>query len=232
MLQPYTYLLVLFGTVIICFIASFDRRIRFDRYFGKFLLSSTIVALPFIFWDVLFTKQGVWWFDLNYTTGLTLAGLPVEEWLFFWCIPFACVFTYFCLDRFFDLRWSHSFNNIIAFVTVVVCSAAAIVYHNQLYTLVTAVITLLTVVYLHFIAKADWLGQASWVFLILMAGFFPVNGVLTGFGLETPVVNYNPKEFMGFRMFTIPVEDAVYGYSQFVLNIYFFKLFTRNEKIF
>jgi hypothetical protein len=32
-------------------------------------------------------------------------------------------------------------------------------------------------------------------------------------------------------MFTIPVEDAVYGYSQFLLNIYFFKLLQqRNEK--
>ncbi len=58
-----------------------------------------------------------------------------------------------------------------------------------------------------------------------MPGFFAVNGILTGSVIDSPVVNYNPHEFLGIRMFTIPVEDAVYGYSQFLLNIYFFKLF-------
>ena len=58
-----------------------------------------------------------------------------------------------------------------------------------------------------------------------MLGFFPVNGVLTGTGLETPIVNYNPNEFMGIRMLTIPIEDAVYGYTQFILVLYFFKRF-------
>jgi lycopene cyclase domain-containing protein len=91
--------------------------------------------------------------------------------------------------------------------------------------------TLAVLLFLHFIAKKEWVGQATLVYLILMSGFFPVNGILTGTGLESPVVNYNPSEFLGIRMFTIPVEDAVYGYSQFLLNIYFFKfLQQRNEK--
>ncbi|RQP10322.1 MAG: lycopene cyclase domain-containing protein [Chryseobacterium sp.] len=224
MLQPFTYLLVNFCTIIICFVASFDRRIRFDRYLGTFLLSSTIVALPFILWDIVFTAKGVWWFNTDYTVGLDVAGLPIEEWLFFWCIPFACVFTYFCLDKFFDLRRTHSFNNLIVFITVVVCASVALIYPDRIYTLVTALTTLITVTFLHFMVKAEWLGQASFVFLILMLGFFPVNGVLTGFGLSSPIVNYNPDDFLGTRMLTIPIEDAVYGYSQFVLNIYFFKL--------
>jgi len=63
---------------------------------------------------------------------------------------------------------------------------------------------------------------------VLMIGFFPVNGILTGTGLESPIVNYNPDEIIGFRMLTIPVEDAVYGYSMFLLNLYFFKLFAES----
>lgn len=62
-----------------------------------------------------------------------------------------------------------------------------------------------------------------------MLGFFPVNGVLTGFGLESPIVNYNPGDFLGIRMITIPIEDAVYGYSQFLLVLYFFKLFSKDK---
>lgn len=229
MLQPYTYLLINFLTIIICFVASFDRRIRFDRHFGTFLLSSSLVAAPFIAWDVWFTAKGVWWFDTDYTVGLVLAGLPLEEWLFFFCIPFSCVFTYFCLDRFFDWSWANAFNNIIVFLTIIVCAVVALLHHQQIYTFVTALVTIGTVAYLHFIAQKEWIGQASATFFILMLGFFPVNGVLTGTGLASPIVNYNPGDFLGVRMGTIPIEDAVYGYSQFLLNIYFFKLFQRTK---
>ena len=53
-----------------------------------------------------------------------------------------------------------------------------------------------------------------------MLGFIPVNGVLTGYGLENPIVNYNPKDIIGIRLLTIPIEDI--GFSLFLLNIYLF----------
>ena len=170
-------------------------------------------------------QQGVWWFNTDYTLGLVLAGLPIEEWLFFICIPFSCIFTYFCFDKFFKLEWLSGFNTSIVFVSVIICSVVALLHFDKIYTLVTAVATIATLIYLHFIARADWIGSASLVFMILMLGFFPVNGVLTGTGLETPIVNYNPRDFLGIRILTIPIEDAVYGYTQFLLVLYFFNRF-------
>lgn len=224
--MAYTYALILFFTVIICFIASFDRRILFNRHFGAFLKSAVLVAIPFIAWDVWFTARGVWWFNTDYTLGIVLAGLPLEEWLFFIFIPFSCVFTYFCFDKFFKLDWLSGFNNLIVFVTVIVCAVMALLHHDKIYTLVTAIATIATLIYLHFIVRADWISKASMVFTVLMLGFFPVNGVLTGTGLESPIVNYNPGDFLGIRMGTIPIEDAVYGYTQFLLVLYFFKKFS------
>ena len=229
MLQPYTYILINFFTVIVCFIASFDKRIQFHQYFSAFIGASSIVATLFICWDIGFTKMGVWWFNLDYTLGWTLAGLPIEEWLFFYCIPFACIFTYYCLDKFFDFTWTIGFNNIIVFVSVIICSVVALLYYDRIYTLLTAVITVITLIYLHFYAHKTWISQASITYVVLMIGFFPVNGILTGTGLESPIVNYNPDEIIGFRMLTIPVEDAVYGYSMFLLNLYFFKLFAESK---
>lgn len=228
--MPYTYILINFFTIIICFIASFDRRIQFNRFFGKFLLSSTIVAIPFIIWDIWFTSKGVWWFDLNYTLGFKIAGLPLEEWLFFYCIPFACVFTYYCIEKFYRPDWASAFNNLIVFTSFIILGVVGFLYYGRIYTLLTVIVTLLTLFYLHFIAQKEWIGKASLVYLILMPGFFAVNGILTGSFIPSPVVNYNPDDFLGIRMGTIPVEDAVYGYSQFLLNIYFFKKITKNEK--
>lgn len=224
-MTEFTYSLVLFFTVIICFVASFDRRLLFSRYFGVFIKAAILVAIPFIIWDIWFTARGVWWFNTNYTLGLVIAGLPLEEWLFFIFIPFSCIFTYYCIDKFFELQWLTGFNNLIVFVTVIICSLAALLHYDKIYTLVTAIVTIATLIYLHFIAKTPWIGKASLVFTLLMLGFFPVNGVLTGTGLESPIVNYNPGDFLGIRMGTIPVEDAVYGYTQFLLVLYFFKKF-------
>ncbi|SFN59385.1 lycopene cyclase domain-containing protein [Algoriella xinjiangensis] len=225
----YTYTLILFFTIIICFIASFDKRLLFNQHFGAFIKAAILVAIPFIAWDVWFTSKGVWWFNTDYTLGIVIAGLPIEEWLFFICIPFSCVFTYYCFDKFFKLDWLSGFNNMIVFATVIVCALVALLHHDKIYTLVTALATMLTVIYLHFIARADWISKASLIYTVLMLGFFPVNGVLTGTGLESPIVNYNPKDFSGIRLLTIPIEDAVYGYTQFLLVIYFFKKIKTNK---
>lgn len=224
-MKAYTYILVLFFTVIICFIASFDKRLRFDRHFIAFIKASVLVAIPFVAWDVWFTEKGVWWFNTTYTLGFVLAGLPIEEWLFFVFIPFSCVFTYYCLDKFFKWDFLIGFNNILVFVSVIICSVVALLHPDKIYTLVTTCLTIVVLMYLHFVARVNWISKASFVFTILMLGFFPVNGILTGTGLESPIVNYNPNDFLGFRLGTIPIEDAVYGYSQFLLVLYFFKLF-------
>ena len=233
-MMSYTYILILFFTIIICFISSFDSRILFHRHFGAFFKAALVVAVPFIAWDIWFTAKGVWWFNTDYTLGFVIGGLPIEEWLFFICIPFSCVFTYFCFDKFFKLDWLSSFNNLIVFFSLIVCSIVALLYYDRIYTLLTAVITFVVLFYLHFVRRVDWIGKASFVFTILMLGFFPVNGILTGTGLESPIVNYNPDDFLGIRMGTIPIEDAVYGYTQFLLVLYFFKQFKskshENEK--
>ncbi|WGQ09753.1 lycopene cyclase domain-containing protein [Pedobacter gandavensis] len=226
-MKPYTYLLINLLTISVCFIFSFDKRIRFNKHFPAFLKASILVAIPFIAWDVWFTAHQVWWFNTAYTTGIILLGLPIEEWLFFICIPFSCVFTYFCLDKFLNLSWLSAFNNIIVFLSVIICTVIALLHYDRTYTFVTAIVTALTLIYLHFVVRAAWIGQASFVFAILMLGFFPVNGVLTGTGLDSPIVNYNPKSFLNIRILTIPIEDAVYGYTQFLLNIYLFKMFQK-----
>lgn len=226
-MQPYTYLLINFLTAIVCFIFSFDKRIQFNKHFHAFLKASMLVAIPFIAWDVWFTDHQVWSFNTDYTIGLIILGLPIEEMFFFICIPFSCVFTYFCLNKFFNLDWANAFNNMIVFISVIVCILMTLLHHNKTYTLVTALATATTLIYLHFIIRAPWIGQASLIFSILMLGFFPVNGILTGTGLESAIVNYNPQKFLNIRIFTIPIEDAVYGYTQFLLNIYLFKIFQK-----
>lgn len=227
-MQSFTYLLIDICSILICFIFSFDKRIQFNRYFGAFIKAGLLVAIPFILWDIQFTKMGVWWFDHRYTVKLSIAGLPLEEWLFFICIPFACVFTYFCLDKFFNFRFIEKFNSGIVLSIIIGCAILLIFSLRKIYPFVTSLVAISSLLYLYSIAKVDWIGKATLIYVILLPGFFVVNGLLTGTGLAYPIVNYNSEDFLNIRMFTIPIEDMIYGYILFLWNIYFFKIFSRN----
>lgn len=228
-MQQYTYLLINFFTVIICFIFSFHHKIKFNRHFGAFLAASLIVGAVFVTWDAWFTKIGVWWFNNQYLLGARLFGLPLEELLFFICIPFACLFTYFCLDKFFKLDWKPLPEKIFVIISIILALCIAFWFREKIYTFTTFLSTACSLFILKFVLKVRWIGKVSFVYLLLMPGFLMVNGILTGTGLESPIVNYNPNEFMGIRMLTIPVEDTVYGYELILWNIFLFQWFKKPE---
>jgi lycopene cyclase domain-containing protein len=217
--------------VIVCLVFSFHKKIRFNRHFVAFLKSAVLVSIPFIAWDIWFTHSGVWWFNHTYTLGKSIAGLPVEEWLFFICVPFSCVFTFYCLDKFLDLSWADRFSPYLVWLITITCVVVAILFYDRMYPVVTAIATCITLVLLHLKGRVNLIGRATLVYLLLMLGFIPVNGVLTGTGLESPVVNYNPDEIINARILTIPVEDFVYGFTLFILNLYLFSLFTAQKII-
>ena len=226
----YTYLAINFFTVIICFLFSFHPKIKFHKHFKAFLMASVLVAVVFIAWDVWFTKNGVWWFNDRYLIGKRLFGLPIEELMFFICIPFSCVFTYFCLDKFFKLDWKENVEKIFVIISITFLISLSVYFKEKVYPFVTFLTTAISLFILYFILKVRWIGKDSLIYLILMPGFLTVNGILTGTGLDSPIVNYNPEKIIGFRIFTIPIEDTVYGYEMILWNLYFFHRF-KSKKI-
>lgn len=228
-MEHFTYLIVDFLAVIICFIFSFHPKIKFNYHFLSFFKASFIVLIPFILWDIWFTKIGVWWFNNDYLLGIRFLGLPLEEWLFFICIPFACVFTYFCLTKFFKLKCGSKFDFYLSVSLIILFLILAVLSREMIYPLITFLVAAMTLAYLKLIAKVDWIGQATLIYILLLPGFFAVNGVLTGTGLEKPIVNYTDGFFLGIRVGTIPVEDSIYGYALILWNLFFFKFFSKEK---
>jgi lycopene cyclase domain-containing protein len=189
------------------------------------MMASLLVAVFFIVWDIWFTKIGVWWFNDRYLIGSRLFGLPIEELMFFICIPFSCIFTYFCLDKFFKLDWNPDFERIFVIISITVLLCLSVYFEQRIYPFVTFFTTAISLFALYFILKVKWIGKASLIYLILMPGFLAVNGILTGSGLDSPIVNYNPEHIIGIRIFTIPIEDTFYGYEMILWNLYFFQKF-------
>jgi lycopene cyclase domain-containing protein len=227
--MKYLYFFVDFFTIMIPLIFSFHPKINFYKSWKQFAIAAVSVGIIFIIWDSIFTDIGVWNFNPRYVSGRYFLNLPVEEVLFFICIPFSCVFTYFCLNKFYNLDWKPKTESIFCIIFSILLLITGFIFLHKLYTSATFISTAIVCLLLKFVFKIDWFGKAITVYAILLVPFMLVNGILTGTGLEEPVVSYSKTQFLGIRLFTIPLEDVLYGFELFVLNLLIYLKLTKNE---
>lgn len=205
---------------------------HFIKYWKQVFLSITIVALFFIAWDVVFTWQGVWGFNKDYLVGLNVLNLPIEEWLFFICIPYASIFTHYAIRYFFPkigLSWLMTKG--ITIVLIIVLTLVVILNTDKAYTFYNFGLLLLLLLYSLITKKAE-LSTFYISFVAILIPFFIVNGILTGSFIDDPVVWYNNDENLGIRLGTIPIEDVGYAFSLIFLNIILIEKFKRHSSWF
>ncbi|RMF32467.1 MAG: lycopene cyclase domain-containing protein [Bacteroidetes bacterium] len=210
-MDSFTYLLLDLAVLSIPLACSFHRRYPFYREWGPWVAGMLAMLLLFIPWDVAFTLQGVWGFNERYLTGWTLWHLPIEEWLFFVCIPYACIFTLYAL-RVLGCFPARVFRLSPLFIAAgVLLIGLGLWYHERAYTFLTFLLCGLFLV-LHPLFPARRNQEFLFAFLLLLVPFALSNGLLTGLFTPEPVVWYNDGENLGIRLGTIPLEDVFYAY--------------------
>ncbi|WP_291806739.1 lycopene cyclase domain-containing protein [Lutibacter sp.] len=229
------YLILNIASFIVPFVYSFEKRMRFIKWWKSVFLSIIIVAIFFIIWDVIFTKQGVWGFNPKYHTDILFFGLPLEEILFFICIPYASLFTHYAFLYFKPkAKLSKSQTTVITYILITIAVIVLFIAWPKKYTSVNFLLFVVLLAY-SLVSKNNMLNQFFITFLLILIPFFIVNGILTGSFIEGEVVWYNNEENLGIRIFTIPVEDTVYAfnmlYSSLILIEFFKTKFTSKEYI-
>lgn len=215
------YFKVLLFSFIIPFIFSFHQKIKFYKFFKQIAASLSLIGLFFIIWDIYFTKIGVWGFDKKHHSSIMLSNLPLEEVLFFFIIPFVCVFTYFVLSekKVLNLNINTMFLKLICILLIVL----AVLFFKNAYTVSVLILTILILLYIIYY-RPDWIGYFFSMYLIIHAfPFLLVNGVLTGYITDLPPVWYDSNNIIGVRLGTIPVEDFLYSFILLFLNTSLFE---------
>ena len=226
-----TYLLIDFFTVVIPFVFSFHPKLNFYKTWRAFFPAVIITGVYFIAWDAYFTSWGVWGFNPRYLTGIGIGNLPLEELLFFFCIPYACVFTFHCLQNYVGKNIPDRVEHVITLSLVVFLSITGILNYNRLYTFVTFLSLAALLAIARYVLHITWLAKFYIIYAILLVPFLLVNGILTGTGLEEPVVWYNDEENTGFRILTIPFEDIFYGMELILMNLLLYRYLLPKNKV-
>lgn len=220
------YLWLNIGSISIPFLYSFHPRLQLHKRFKWLFLSHLLTMVIFIPWDIIFTINEIWGFNQEYFLDVKIFHLPVEEWLFFICIPFACVFTHYALLLYFPkMRLKQKTMQYVAYTLIVFLALLVVLNTNKWYTLVNFSLAIpLTWVVLK--QNPKLLQHFFITFLVMLIPFFLVNGILTGSWIDNPVVWYDNTENLGLRIGTIPIEDSIYAYSMILMNLFLFEKFS------
>ncbi|MEL6720275.1 MAG: lycopene cyclase domain-containing protein, partial [Bacteroidota bacterium] len=197
--------------VIPVFALSFDKRVHYYTSWKYLVPAISIVAAIFIVWDVVFTEMNVWNFNPAYYLGVRFLHLPIEEWLFFFTIPFASIFIYECLNHYVKKDWLAPYEKWISILLGTSLIIGGLIYWDQIYTSTTFLLTGAFIWYHYLFLPSNYRSRFYFAFLVILIPFTLVDGVLTGGYAEEPIVLYNPLEFLNFRILSVPLEDYVYG---------------------
>lgn len=214
-----------FGTLFL----SFDKKVAFYKYFSSLAVAIVLTAFVFIPWDSYFASIGVWGFNPEYLMGISFFHLPVEEWLFFITVPFACTFIHYVLIAYFknpfDNKSIHLIWNSIAILILII----GLINYKQFYTCTASVGASISVLLINRFAPA-FMRQFTFTYFICLLPFLLVNGILTGSFTPKPIVWYNEIHIFGLRIFTIPVEDTVYNLMLLLMSVYLTHVFYNRKK--
>lgn len=224
-MTQYLYLLLDIAVLLMIIPLSFDRKVAYFKSWKSVFTAIVIVGIPFLVWDVLFTHWGVWGFNADYLSGIYLYNLPIEEVLFFVVVPFACTFIYACMKAYFSTLNLISFNiytNLVILIYAIILITVGWGNYYSMSAGVLCVILLLLDCYL----KGNFTFFPI-AFVVSILPFLIMNGVLTGATTPEPIVWYNDDHFIGWRYYTIPIEDLIYGFSLLFANVALYEFFNK-----
>lgn len=200
---------------------------RFIKHWKAVFLSLTIVATIFLIWDALFTAHGFWGFNPDFHLNILLFKMPIEEWLFFFCIPYASIFIHYSLAYFKPHALiSEKKTKLITVFFMMTIIPVIILNTDKSYTFINYSFLFLVLI-IGFFYGIQYLQRFYLSFLIILVPFFIVNGILTGTGIDEPVVWYNNSENLGIRLLTIPIEDIGYAFTMIFGNILLIERFKK-----
>lgn len=222
-MEKYLYLTINLSAFIVPFLASFYSKAPFYKKWKHLSIAILATATLFVVWDEVFTEAGIWGFNPRYIMGIYIGSLPLEEVLFFICIPYACVFTYFALTHLVEKDYLFPHQELISSGLVIVLLVMGMYYFERKYTGVTFVLLGLFMAFQMLKLRPRYMGRFYFAFGFILVPFFIVNGILTGTGIDQEVVWYNNHENLGIRLGTIPIEDVFYGLLLILMNVVIFE---------
>ena len=215
-IKNFSYLLILFGTIAIPLFFSFEKQLRFYTNLKYLLPAMLFTGAIFIILDLRFEQRAIWRFNSEFTIGINILNLPIEEWLYFLAVPFLGVSVYEYLNyRFSNFEQPKVFLA-LSLILLILFGVAAYLSRQKIYPFF---MFFLLAIYLGYTIFRDRFQKHYTKFyltyFVLLIPFLIISGLLT----YLPIIEYNPEFILGIRIFSIPIENFAALFLLLLMNV-------------
>ncbi|MBQ4803626.1 lycopene cyclase domain-containing protein [Aquimarina sp. MMG015] len=207
------YLIILIISLAGPLALSFEKNLKLYKRWKYLIPAILITMVVFVAWDIIFTHIGCWFFNPIYNSGIYIKKLPLEEYLFFIAIPYACAFSFYAVKFHFPkFKVNEKWTKILTILIVIASLTTSLLNYDLTYTFVNFLV-LPIILLLGYYFTREVVQYYLAIYPILLIPFFIINGILTGTGIEQAVFDYNPEVILGIHVLSIPLEDMFYNFS-------------------
>jgi lycopene cyclase domain-containing protein len=186
------------------------------------MLSISFAALVFIIWDA-FVVNHFWYFNKDFVLGIYLFGLPIEEILFFFTVPFACLFLW----HNFQIKDKKISGGIALWILVILIGASFAFILSRLWYPAVVSAFFCVIVALDIILRTQLFDSKRFLTFLGIVVLFTL--VFNGYLTARPVVTYNESIKTNINIFTIPIEDVFYGLALISLMVLIYEFSLRKR---
>lgn len=212
------YLVLNLSIILIPFIFSFEKNLKFYRNFPYVFFSIIVTGGVYLIWDYFAVIRGDWSFNPEYLSGIYFLNLPIEEILFFITVPYACIFIYETIKYYVKENILNIRKEFFLF-TALLFAVNSFYFSDLNYSATVLFSCALFFLIAVLFYPSLLMSRLYWLTMVItFIPFLIVNYLLT----SLPVVSYNKDAIWGIRILTIPLEDFFYSFSMisFYLLIY------------
>lgn len=187
----------------------------------KYMIPGILFTVAiYIIWGTRFNQIGVYSFNPEYTTGITLWDLPMENWIFLFVVSFISLQVYSWVKIRFAAFEKPNVFLAVSLVLAVIFGIITFFYRQRLYSFFT--FFLLTVYFGYTIFRNRFKKHYTKFYITYFIVIIPVL-VIKGILTSLPVITYNNSVTLGVRIFSIPMEDLGYFFLLLLMNISIFE---------
>ncbi|MCS6809299.1 MAG: lycopene cyclase domain-containing protein [Bacteroidota bacterium] len=192
---------------------SFERTLHFRQYWRAAFPSIAVSLVVYVLWDAAVTNRH-WYFNPAYMMDIRILKLPIEEWLFFVTVPYACLFVREALKLVVSNRMVQNLEFVRIGMFMLLPIGIAVFQIGKEYTGLVLIAFGIVALLDRQLQTHTFLQTRTYIFLASVIGFTCIfNMYLTA----RPLLIYAAEYQLGCRIITIPVEDFGYGVTHIAL---------------